>query len=139
VTEPPGPLLVGRTYVLGHSPAITRTQIARYAGASGDFLPIHVDEEFARSRGYESVMVHGMWTMGYAGQLVATWVGGDRIRRFGGRFRAPVWPGDELTVTATVAERDDTTHPPRVEIELAVSNQDGIDVFAGYASVLARE
>jgi acyl dehydratase len=79
--------------------AVTRVQIARYAGAVGDFNPIHVDEEFARVAGMPSVIAHGPLTLTLAIDALVAQVGADALRRFDARLRAPVVPGDALTVT----------------------------------------
>jgi acyl dehydratase len=82
---------------------ITRSDIVRYAGASGDFNPIHIDEGYARSTGAPSVFAMGMLPAGYVANAVAQWFGGPhRLRRFKVRFTARVWPGDEIICTGTV-------------------------------------
>lgn len=78
--------------------AVSRVQIARYAGAVGDFNPIHVDEEFARAAGMPSVIAHGPLTLTLAIDALVAQVGPDALRRFEGRLKAPVVPGDTLTV-----------------------------------------
>ena len=79
---------------------LTRTQIVQYAGASGDFNPIHHDEMFAsKAAGYPSVFAHGMLTMGLTGRLLTDWLGDGVLREFGVRFVKQVWPGDTLTAT----------------------------------------
>lgn len=78
--------------------AVTRVQIARYAGAVGDFNPIHVDEEFARAAGMPSVIAHGPLTLTLAVDALVAQVGAAALRRFDGRLRAPVLPGNTLTV-----------------------------------------
>jgi len=109
---------------------LTRTQIVQYAGASGDFNPIHTDEVYAtRAARRESVIAHGMLTMGIVGRVLTTVVDEDSIRAFGGRFTAPVLPGDSLHVTV---EHDGAN------IRLAARNQDGTTVFTGYATVAPR-
>jgi acyl dehydratase len=77
---------------------VTRAQIARYAGAVGDFNPIHVDEEFARAAGLPSVIAHGPLTLTLAIDTLVAQVGADALRRFDARLKAPVVPGDTLTV-----------------------------------------
>jgi acyl dehydratase len=83
---------------------VTRVQIARYAGAVGDFNPIHVDEGFARAAGMPSVIAHGPLTLTLAIDALVAQVGADALRRFDARLRAPVVPGDALTVSTS----DDT-------------------------------
>ena len=76
----------------------TREEIARYAEASGDRNPIHLDEELARSVGLPGVIAHGMLQMGILTNLAVAAAGGDptRIRRIGVRFAGMVEPGDEV-------------------------------------------
>ena len=82
---------------------LSRTQIVQYAGASGDFNPIHHDETFATGQaGYPSVFAHGMLTMGLTGRLLTDWLGDGVLEDFGVRFVSQVWPGDTLTAVATV-------------------------------------
>lgn len=113
---------------------LKRTQIVQYAGASGDYNPIHTDEIFATQvAGYPSVFAHGMLTMGLTGRMLTDLVGDDRLLTFGGRFKAQVWPGDDLTTTATVERVDDVDGQPVVELAVSTANQVGTEVFGGYA------
>jgi len=76
---------------------IERIQLVKYAGASGDFNPIHVDEEYARSAGMKSVFAHGMLSMGFMGQLLTDWLGEEgELVKFRIRFKSIVWPGDVI-------------------------------------------
>ena len=132
--------LLTRDVEVGHVHAavvvdgLTRTQIVQYAGASGDYNPLHTDEVFATQvAGYPSVFAHGMLTMGMTGRMLTDYVGDGRLLRFGGRFTAQVWPGDTLTATATVtAVTSDGS--PVVELDVATTNQHGVVVFAGTAA-----
>jgi acyl dehydratase len=127
-------LEAGATYTATVVENLTRTQIVQYAGASGDYNPLHTDEVFATQvAGYPSVFAHGMLTMGMTGRMLTDLVGDGRLTRFGGRFTSQVWPGDDLTTTATV----EAVHPgdePTVDLTVVTTNQDGTAVFTGYAS-----
>ena len=82
---------------------ITRVQIARYAGAVGDFNPVHLDDEFARAAGLPSVIAHGPLSLTLALDAIVAQGAANGIRAFDARLRAPVFPGDRLTVTRTDA------------------------------------
>ena len=110
---------------------LKRTQIVQYAGASGDYNPLHTDELFAtKVAGYPSVFAHGMLTMGMTGRVVTDLVGVEGLLKFGGRFTSQVFPGDTLTVRATVESVDDDA----VTFTLSTVNQDGTEVFSGSAT-----
>jgi acyl dehydratase len=111
---------------------LTRTQIVQYAGASGDYNPLHTDEVFATQvAGYPTVFAHGMLTMGMTGRLLTDWVGVERLASYGVRFVAQVWPGDTLTATATVEAVDGG----QADITLVTRNQRGENVLTGKATV----
>jgi len=114
---------------------LTRTQIVQYAGASGDYNPLHTDEVFAtKVAGYPSVFAHGMLTMGLTGRMLTDYVGDGRLVRFGGRFRAQVWPGDDLTARAEITEIAESAGDNLVELVITTVNQDGAEVFTGTAT-----
>jgi acyl dehydratase len=111
---------------------LTRTQIVQYAGASGDYNPLHTDEVFATQvAGYPTVFAHGMLTMGMTGRLLTDWVAVERLASYGVRFVAQVWPGDTLTATATVEAVDGG----QADITLVTRNQRGENVLTGKATV----
>jgi acyl dehydratase len=114
---------------------LTRTQIVQYSGASGDYNPLHSDEIFATQvAGFPSVFAHGMLTMGLTGKMVTNYVGDGRLRSFGGRFRAQVWPGDTLTARAEVVDVRSEDDGAAVELRITTTNQDGVAVFSGQAT-----
>jgi len=109
---------------------LSRTQIVQYAGASGDYNPIHTDEVYTTEvAGYPSVFAHGMLTMGLTGKMLTNYVGDGRLTRFGVRFTNQVWPGDSLDAKATVTAIKDGL----VELEVVTTNQDGKEVVRGSA------
>jgi acyl dehydratase len=124
---------------LSHSTVVvdnlTRTQLVQYAGASGDYNPLHTDEVFATQvAGYPSVFAHGMLTMGMTGKMLTDYVGDARLTHFGGRFTSQVWPGDTLTAAATVTAVREDKGVSVADFEVVTQNQNGIAVFQGTAT-----
>lgn len=123
-------LNVGDTYTECLVEDLKRTQIVQYAGASGDYNPLHTDEIFTTEVAkYPSVFAHGMLTMGMTGRMVTNYVGDGRLTKYGVRFTSQVWPGDTLNSTATVESVEDGL----VNLEIVTTNQDGVKVLSGYA------
>ncbi len=114
---------------------LSRTQIVQYAGASGDYNPIHTDEIFAtKVAGYPTAFAHGMLTMGLTGTMLTNYVGDGRLTRFGVRFVSQVWPGDTLTARATVEAIRDEDGQKLVDLTLETVNQEGKAVVKGSAT-----
>jgi len=114
---------------------LTRTQIVQYAGASGDYNPIHSDEIFAtKVAGYPTVFAHGMLTMGLTGTMLTNYVGDGRLTKFGVRFASQVWPGDTLTARATVEAVREEDGQHLVDLAISTVNQDGKEVVKGSAT-----
>ena len=123
-------LNVGDTHTARLVEDLKRTQIVQYAGASGDYNPLHTDEVFTtKVAGYPSVFAHGMLTMGMTGKMLTDYVGDGRLTKYGVRFTNQVWPGDTLDSTATVK----AIHDGLVELAVETKNQDGVTVVSGYA------
>lgn len=114
---------------------LTRTQIVQYAGASGDYMPLHTDEVYAREvAGYPTVFAHGMLSMGATGAMLTNWVGDGRLTEYSARFTRQVWPGDDLTATARVTAIDNIEGQHFVQLEVVTVNQDGQQVIEGRAT-----
>ena len=126
---------VGDTYSERLVEDLKRTQIVQYAGASGDYNPLHTDEIFTTEiAGYPSVFAHGMLTMGMTGRLLTNYVGDGRLTKYGVRFTKQVWPGDTLDATATVEAIREEEGEQFVDLSVVTSNQDGDVVVSGTAS-----
>ena len=113
---------------------ITRTDIVRYAGASGDFNPIHHDEGFATAAGFPTVFSIGMFQAALLATFATDWLGAETIRRFTVRFQEQVWPGDELTCSGTVTAVEPEGDGTRVDVDLVCARQTGGTAIAGSAS-----
>ncbi|WP_257462416.1 MaoC family dehydratase [Archangium lipolyticum] len=114
---------------------IDRVQLSRYAGASGDFNPVHVDEVYAKSVGMPSVYAPGMLVMGMLGQLVSDWARGGQLRRYHVRFIKMVWPGDTIVCKGRVSDRHGEGGRYFVEVELWAENQRGELVMKGNSTI----
>ena len=113
---------------------LKRTQIVQYAGASGDYNPLHTDEVFTtKVAGYPSVFAHGMLTMGMTGKMLTDYVGDARLTKYGVRFTNQVWPGDTLDSTATLKEVKDEGGQKIAVFDVSTVNQNGVVVVSGYA------
>jgi acyl dehydratase len=110
---------------------LSRTDLVRYAGASGDFNPMHHDEGFARAAGNPTVFGHGMLTAGFVARCVTDAVGVEGLRRFKVRFATRVWPGDTITCTGTVTRKYEDEGESRVDGEVRATNQKGEVAVSG--------
>ena len=114
---------------------LTRTQIVQYAGASGDFNPLHTDEVYAKQvAGYPTVFAHGMLTMGMTARVLTDWVGDGRLLRYGARFIKQVWPGDTLTARAEVTAVREVDGQPVADFTVVTRNQADEAVLTGTAT-----
>lgn len=106
---------------------ISRTDIVRYQGASGDFNPIHHDIEFAKSAGFDDVFVVGMLIAGYLGTFASDLVGVESIKSFKIRFQVQGWPGDLITCSANyiLANPEQSGDFIDLTLELVAKNQNG--------------
>jgi acyl dehydratase len=102
---------------------LTRDSLVRYAGASGDFNPIHYRDDFAKAVGLEGVLAHGMLTMGVAVQVAAEWVGdAGKVVDYGVRFTKPVFvdarAGAVVVVTGKIGEIDEANNEVRIDLSV---------------------
>jgi acyl dehydratase len=114
---------------------VTRTHIVKYAGAGGDFNPIHHDESFATAIGLPSVFAMGLMQGGYLARALTDWVGVGNIKLFKIRFTGQVWPGETIICKARVARKYEESGERRIECELSVVNQIGDNKISGTAVV----
>ncbi|NUB92600.1 MaoC family dehydratase N-terminal domain-containing protein [Haloterrigena sp. SYSU A121-1] len=116
---------------------LERKHFVKYAGASGDFNPIHYDEPYARGAGNESVFGQGMFTAGVASRAVTDWFALESITAFGVRFQSQVFPGD--TIVATGELESARAEEGVVEVALEATNQHGETLLTGSATASLEE
>jgi acyl dehydratase len=113
---------------------LTRTDLVRYAGASGDFNPMHHDEVLATDAGQPSVFGHGMLSMGFLGTAITSYVGIGRVVDYSVRFSRQTWPGEELVTRVVVAALREESGRSFVDLEVSLANADGEVKVLGSAS-----
>ena len=114
---------------------VDRVQLARYAGATGDFHPLHVDEAFAKSLGMPSVYAPSPLGQGFLGQLITDWARGAQIKKFSTKFIRLIWPGDTLVCKGRVSDRHGENGKYAIELEVWAENQKGELVLKGAATL----
>ncbi len=122
----PAPLTIG---------PITRTDIVRYQGASGDFFPIHHDEPLATGAGLPAPLVVGMYHAGVLSTWATNWLGPKNVRRIRFRWKAPVFPGDTLTCSGKIEKTYTEGDEARVDVALTCTKNGDEQVAAqGWAT-----
>ena len=119
---------------------VTQERVGEYAEASGDHNPLHLDSEFAATTQYGRIVAHGMLVMAYSSELMTlafgkSWLEGGRLKL---RFRAPVYPGDQITTFGEVRKVEEADGHLRLECSVGCRNQGGEEVINGEASVTMR-
>jgi acyl dehydratase len=104
---------------------LTRTDLVMYAGASGDFNPMHHDEVAAQTAGLPSVFGHGMFSMGLLGKAITDYVGIGNLERYKVRFTKQTWPGETLISSVVVTGKREQDGRKLVDLEVKLTNQDG--------------
>ncbi len=119
---------------LVHGP-ITRTELALFAGASGDHNPIHLDDAAAQAGGLPGVIVHGMLMMAILGRMLTEQVSQSQVRRFSNRFAAMAVPGDTITCRGVVTEKRELDGETLIDLDVNAANQDGAVLLKGSATL----
>jgi len=117
---------------------ITKVQLVRYAGASGDFNPLHTDDSVAQKGGLTGVIAQGILIMGFMGQAISGWVKTRDLKRFKVRFMGMTYPGDVITVKAVVKEKKESDEELFVICDTLAEDQNGKTKVSGEFEVLAR-
>jgi acyl dehydratase len=120
--------------VISHT--LTRTDLVRYAGASGDFNPMHHDEVAAQAAGQPSVFGHGMFSMGILGTALTDYVGIGNVRRYRVRFARQTWPDEVLSSKIVVTGKREDDGQKLVDLSVTLSNADGEDKLVGEATAV---
>ena len=118
--------------VISHK--LTRTDLVRYAGASGDFNPMHHDEVAAQAAGQPSVFGHGMFSMGLLGTAVTDYVGVGNVTRYQVRFARQTWPDEVLSSKIVVTGKREEDGEQLIDLAVTLSNADGEDKLVGEAT-----
>jgi acyl dehydratase len=109
---------------------LTRTDLVMYAGASGDFNPMHHDEVAAQAAGLPSVFGHGMFSAGLLATAVTNYVGIGNLTSYRVRFTKQTWPGEKLSTTVAVTEKRPGNE---IVLECALVNENGEAKIQGEA------
>ncbi|KAF0817077.1 MULTISPECIES: MaoC/PaaZ C-terminal domain-containing protein [unclassified Cytobacillus] len=112
-------------------PIITHTQLVKYAGASGDFNPIHTVVPVGEKAGLDGVIAHGMLIMGMAGEALAEWFPRKDLRKFKVRFSKMTRPGEKLTIEGKLTGERWEEDEKRVTGEVSVKNEAGEQKLSG--------
>jgi acyl dehydratase len=118
------------------SRVLTRTDLVMYAGASGDYNPMHHDEVQAQAAGQPSVFGHGMFSMGFLGTAITDYVGVGNVRRFRARFAKQTWPDEELRTTIVVTGKRTEGPDHLVDMDVRLLNADGEEKVVGEATAV---
>ena len=118
------------------SHVLNRTDLVAYAGASGDFNPMHHDEVKAKAAGQPSVFGHGMFSMGFLGSAISDYVGVGNVRRFQVRFAKQTWPDEDLRTRIVVTGKRTDGADHLVDLDVRLANADGEEKVVGEATAV---
>lgn len=116
-------------------PALDRTTLALFAGASGDHMPLHIDTDAARKAGMPDVFGHGMLSMAYLGRLVTRWAPQAALRSLDARFVGITHLGNVITCTGKIVEKQERGGEKLVRVAIQAANQYGELKTAGEALI----
>jgi acyl dehydratase len=115
---------------------LTRTDLVKYAGASGDFNPMHHDELLAKAAGQPSVFGHGMFSMGLLGSALTDYVGIGNVTRYSVRFARQTWPDEVLSSKIVVTAKREDGGQKLVDLAVSLANADGENKVIGEATAV---
>ena len=115
---------------------LNRTDLVMYAGASGDYNPMHHDEVKAQAAGQPSVFGHGMFSMGFLGSAITDYVGVGNVRRYQARFAKQTWPDEELRTRIVVTGKRTEDDDHLVDLDVRLHNADGEEKVVGEATAV---
>ncbi len=118
------------------SHVLTRTDLVTYAGASGDYNPMHHDEVKATAAGQPSVFGHGMFSMGFLGSAITDYVGVGNVRRFQVRFARQTWPDENLQTKIVVTAKRTEGGDHLVDLDVRLRNAEGEEKVVGEATAV---
>jgi acyl dehydratase len=134
---------VGNKMPVYTSAPITRTHLVRYAGASGDFNPLHYDQTFAKMIGMKNIIAHGMLIMGIAGEAITSWIGNKYLRKFNARFLSMTEPADlddmentkdraTIIVSGKVVRKYEENGEKRIQCDIIAQDALGSKKLSGF-------
>jgi acyl dehydratase len=117
---------------------LTRADLVKYAGASGEFNPVHHDEPLVQAAGMPSVFGHGMFSMGFLCTALADWAGPGHVTRVGVRVSKQTWPGETLVTRVVVTGKREDGDRRLVDVDCTLASTDGEQGVVGTATPGAR-
>jgi len=119
--------------------SVTHLQLVRYAGASGDFNPLHTDPKIGEMLGIGGIITHGMLIMGFVGQMLSDYVGPTALRKFDVRFKGMTYLDDVITCTGTITEKFEADGEARISGRVKAADQNGdVKLIGTFVAALPR-
>ncbi len=118
---------------------VSHLQLVRYAGASGDFNPLHTDPKFGELIGTGGIIAHGMLIMGFVGQMLSDYFGPTMLRKFDVRFKGMTRIDDVITCTGTITEKHEVGNEGQITGKVRATDQNGdVKITGTFVVVLPR-